>query len=40
MRLIKAQSTNLRNIKGKGMKYDINDTVQLDSEVGAIMPNW
>ena len=38
MRLIKAQSTNIRNIKGRGIKYDINDTVQLDSEVGAIMP--
>lgn len=38
MRLIKAQSTNLRNIKGRGVKYDIYNTVELDSEVGAIMP--
>ena len=38
MRLIKAQSTNIRNIKGRGVKYDIYDTVQLDSEVGAVMP--
>ena len=38
MRLIKAQSTNLRNIKGRGVKYDIYNTIQLDSEVGAVMP--
>ncbi len=31
MRLLKAQNTNLRNIKGKGVKYDVNDQVILDS---------
>jgi len=31
MRLIKAQNTNLRNITGKGVKYDINDQVIVDS---------
>jgi len=38
MRLIKAQSTNLRSIGGRGVKYDINSTIQLDSNVGAVMP--
>lgn len=38
MRLIKAQSTNVRNPQGRGIKYDINNTIQLDSEVGAVMP--
>lgn len=32
MRLLKAQNTNLRNIKGKGVKYDLNDQVIVDSE--------
>ena len=31
MRLLKAQNTNLRNISGKGVKYDINDQVIVDS---------
>ena len=31
MRLIKAQNTNLRSITGKGVKYDINDQVIVDS---------
>jgi hypothetical protein len=31
MRLIKAQTTNLRSIYGKGVKYDIDDQVILDS---------
>jgi hypothetical protein len=31
MRLIKAQNTNLRNIYGKGIKYDTNDKVTVDS---------
>ena len=31
MRLLKAQTTNLRNIKGKGVKYDVNDQVVIDS---------
>jgi len=38
MRLIKAQSTNVRNLQGRGVKYDIHNTVQLDSNVGAVMP--
>jgi hypothetical protein len=38
MRLIKAQSTNLRNIKGKGVRYDINDQVILDSTNVALVP--
>ena len=32
MRLIKAQNTNLRSITGKGVKYDINNQVIVDSE--------
>ena len=31
MRLIKAQSTNLRGIYSKGVKYDIDDQVVVDS---------
>jgi len=31
MRLLKAQNTNLRNIKGKGVRYEINDEVIVDS---------
>ena len=31
MRLIKAQTTNLRSITGKGIQYDINDQVIIDS---------
>ena len=31
MRLIKAQTTNLRSITGKGIQYDINDQVFIDS---------
>jgi|TARA_X000000950_G_scaffold72161_2_gene89578 hypothetical protein len=31
MRLIKAQNTNLRNITGKGVKYDVNDQVIIDT---------
>lgn len=31
MRLIKAQNTNLRNIYGKGVRYDIKDQVIVDS---------
>ena len=38
MRLIKAQSTNLRNIYGKGVKYDVNDQVIVDSQVGMLVP--
>lgn len=38
MRLIKAQNTNLRNIYGKGVRYDINDQVTIDSENSVIVP--
>jgi len=38
MRLIKRQTTNLRNIKGKGVQYDDKDQIILDSAVGALMP--
>lgn len=31
MRLIKAQTTNLRNIKGTGVKHDINDNTVIDT---------
>ena len=31
MRLLKAQNTNLRSIYGKGVKYDIDDQVVVDS---------
>jgi hypothetical protein len=38
MRLIKAQTTNLRSIYGKGVKYDINDLVTVDSTNAMILP--
>lgn len=38
MRLLKAQNTNLRNIYGKGVKYDINDQVILDSNNVMLLP--
>jgi len=38
MRLIKAQNTNLRNIYGKGVKYDINDQVIVDSANVLLIP--
>jgi len=38
MRLIKAQNTNLRNIYGKGVKYDIDDQVILDSNNVVLVP--
>ena len=38
MRLIKAQTTNLRSIYGKGVKYDINDLVTVDSTNAMIVP--
>lgn len=38
MRLIKAQNTNLRNIYGKGVKYDINDQVIIDSNNVMLVP--
>jgi len=38
MRLLKAQNTNLRSINGKGVKYDINDQVILDSDNVMLIP--
>jgi hypothetical protein len=38
MRLLKGQNTNLRNIKGKGVKYDVNDQVILDSTNCVLVP--
>ena len=38
MRLLKAQNTNLRNIYGKGVKYDVNDQVILDSTNAVFVP--
>ena len=38
MRLIKAQTTNLRSIYGKGVKYDVNDLVTVDSTNSMIVP--
>jgi hypothetical protein len=38
MRLLKAQNTNLRNIYGKGVKYDIDDQVIMDSNNVVLVP--
>lgn len=38
MRLIKAQNTNLRNIYGKGVRYDVNDQVIVDSTNTMLIP--
>jgi len=38
MRLIKAQTTNLRSIVGRGVKYDINDQVVLESTNVVLIP--
>ena len=38
MRLLKAQNTNLRNIYGKGVKYDVDDQVIVDSTRAMIVP--
>ena len=38
MRLLKAQNTNLRNIYGKGVRYDINDQVIMDSDNTVLVP--
>lgn len=38
MRLLKAQNTNLRNIYGKGVKYDIDDQVIVDSTNVMLVP--
>jgi hypothetical protein len=38
MRFIKRQSTNLRSLAGKGVHYDINDLVILDSTNSVLLP--
>lgn len=38
MRLLKAQNTNLRNLYGKGVRYDINDQVIVDSANSLLIP--
>jgi hypothetical protein len=38
MRLIKAQNTNLRSIRGNGVKYDVDDQVILDSNNVLLVP--
>ena len=38
MRLLKAQNTNLRNIYGKGIRYDINDQIIMDSSNVLLIP--
>ena len=38
MRLIKRQTTNLRSITGKGIQYDINDQVIVDSTNTILVP--
>lgn len=38
MRLIKAQTTNLRSIYGKGVKYDVDDQVVVDSNRAMVVP--
>lgn len=38
MRLLKAQNTNLRNIYGKGVKYDYDDQVIADSDRALLLP--
>lgn len=38
MRLIKRQTTNLRSITGKGVQYDIDDQVIVDSQRALLVP--
>jgi hypothetical protein len=38
MRLLKRQTTNLRNIAGKGVQYDVDDQVILDSTNVMLVP--
>jgi len=38
MRLLKSQNTNLRSIKGNGVKYDVNDQVIVDSTNTLLIP--
>lgn len=38
MRLLKAQNTNQRRIYGKGVQYDINDQVVMESQRALLLP--
>lgn len=38
MRLLKSQNTNRRSIAGKGIKYDINDQIVMDSKKSLLLP--
>ena len=38
MRLLKAQNTNLRNINGKGVKFDVNNQVIVDTTNTMLLP--
>lgn len=38
MRLLKAQNTNLRNVYGKGVKYDYDNQVIIDSQRAMLVP--
>jgi hypothetical protein len=38
MRLLKAQNTNVRNIKGRGIKYDVNNQVSFEQSTSIIIP--
>ena len=38
MRLMKAQSTNLRSIKGTGLKYDIHGINRMGGVTGLVVP--
>ena len=38
MRLIKAQSTNARSIKGKGLQFDIKDVARMGGDVSMVVP--
>ena len=38
MRLLKRQTTNLRSIAGKGVQYDIDDQVIVDSQRAMVVP--
>lgn len=38
MRLLKAQNTNVRNIKGRGVKYDANNQVSFSQSTSVVIP--
>ena len=38
MRLLKSQNTNQRSIRGKGVRYEINDVINLDSSNVMLVP--